>query len=231
MNRIWKSAGVSVVVAVALCVLSGCWSRAPLPSDQVQSTTIQEPSGTSYRAQGSINTQPSAAADVSSQPAVSPSTSAQTSSQSYHGGNVAPVDNSTSQWQRGPGRQQSVNVQSSASTQQSVTEPSGGQASYSGQIQTQPSASAQVQMRSDNIQPRVSEGPNSGGKWHAGYRPTSTAEPAASESSGWLRGYYNRQTVQEPSGSANWQYHTNGSVQLQQQPNQQQSQPVNSPTP
>ncbi len=95
--RYWKFAGTIVCGSTALFALSGCWSREPMPAAQVQpGATISEPSGTSYQSQST---------DWATVP---PGTSA-----TYYGAQgepagaqpmqkpMAPIDNASSDWQRG----------------------------------------------------------------------------------------------------------------------------------
>lgn len=166
--------------------------------DQSRSSraTVNEPSGAEVQGSAQIETQPSASARVETQPSAStrvetePSASAQVETQ----------PSASAQVQTQPYAHTEVQTQRSANVQ----------------VQTQPS---QTQTRTYTSQP-VSEGPNSGGKWRPGYAPVFTAQPAASQNSGWLPAYSHDRQIHEASGSANYKYSGNLQEQLDQQQQQ-----------
>jgi hypothetical protein len=229
-QRYWKFAGTVLCGAATLWTLSGCSTRSARTSDQTYTTTTSYASQPSAQANGSVamsnqgapvygsdsqwqagyvaprqgrQMNEAAGADVQTQ-------STQTAPQ-----HLAPVDSSSSQWQRA----ESPTVEASGNA---YVQPSHREAHWRSDNRMQ--ASGQWQASAN------SEGPNSGGKWQRGVGQE-TLGPAATAANGWLPGYYNpyvaqqqQGTIQEAAGSYNHNgHHWNGrESDLQQQLDRQQ---------
>jgi hypothetical protein len=165
----WKFAGTIIGGSLTLFALSGCWTRSPQYSDQNKmqpGATIQEPSGANYSSTGSQS--------EGWLPAERPATVSKSERATVQTEHVAPIDNSSAQWQPAAPMRQRNRV---------MNEPSGSQAEYSTSAKTQYSATAPAQTS-------VNEGPNSGGKWRPAYDWEATTQPAASSANGWIPGFY-----------------------------------------
>lgn len=230
MNRCyWKFAVMVVSGSAAFWMLAGCSTQAPRSQDQAYSTTT-----TSYSSQQSQGA-PVYASDSDWQYGYKPAKPAKTgmpmneaagSQAQSQQQQAAPIDNSSSQWQSADADQKLETPRASDQGQ-----PHSAQGQPNANIQphnTAPMASQSYTTSSSRptqwvtSTPMITEGPNSGGRWHPGL-VQQTLQPDATWSNGWLIGYSNpnyeppKVIVREAAGSA-------ATSSTQQQWNEQQQQ-------
>ncbi|MGZ5507999.1 MAG: hypothetical protein ACXWJB_02530 [Limisphaerales bacterium] len=187
MNRRYRKFAETIICGSAFFTLSICWSRATSPNEQVQpGTTISKPNGASYQSSPDV---------IIVQPG---------STATYRG---APVDSSSSEWQKGQSHKKVVTEPSGAQPAQQMAPIENASSSEwqrgigKRKVVHEPSGSARTQARSWQVV-------TASGLWQSGLNPVNTLGPDSTVENGWIPGDSNPDVVPEPSG-ANWQDNQN----------------------